>query len=355
MRFWCAFLLAIALFAQDPEDAQGWIMRGVEAFRAGNYSDAAAAFERAVRMDPASVQAHIYLGTAYLQQYIPGSRNPENQAYADAAAREFERVIPLDPQNTLAIRSIATLRMRQKNWDEAQQWFEKAIGLDSTIAEDHYCLGFIAWSRWYPAYSEARAKFGMQPETPGPFPDGPVKQDLKSRFAPVIEAGMISLGRAIELNADYTDAMAYMNLLVREWADTKATKAEYDADIALANQWVVQASPTKRRLALDAQQPPAAEPDIQISEASAQESLVRQARPAYPPLARQARIQGTVRLYVIFDSSGTVVYARALSGHPLLIPSALEIVKQWQYDPVRFGTGFKYAATQASITYSLGQ
>jgi len=353
MRFWCAFLLAASLFAQDPEDAQGWLQRGVQAFQAGNYSDAVAAFERAVKSAPSNVQARVYLGTAYMQQYIPGNEERETLRLADSAAGEFQRVLDIEPQNLVALRSLANLCLHQKKWDEAQQWFEKAIATDPSDADSYYSLGYIAWSRWYPAYSRARAGFGMRPETPGPFPDGPVKQDLKARFDPVIEAGIIALGRALDLNAAYADAMAYMNLLVREWADTRDTKAEYESDIRIADLWVEHALATKKHVAPEPQPPPPAEPDIQISEAAAQESLVRQARPAYPPLARQARIQGTVRLYVLIDASGMVVYAKALSGHPLLIPSALEIVKQWQYEPARVGYGFKYAATQASIVYTL--
>lgn len=61
--------------------------------------------------------------------------------------------------------------------------------------------------------------------------------------------------------------------------------------------------------------------------------LIRQPIPIYPPLARQARISGTVRLEGIISKEGTIVQLRVISGHPLLSPAALDAVRQWVYRP----------------------
>ena len=66
-----------------------------------------------------------------------------------------------------------------------------------------------------------------------------------------------------------------------------------------------------------------------------QQMLVQQTRPPYPPLAKQARIQGVVRLNAIIGRDGTVVNLSVATGHPLLVPAALEAVKQWVYKPYR--------------------
>lgn len=55
--------------------------------------------------------------------------------------------------------------------------------------------------------------------------------------------------------------------------------------------------------------------------------------PEYPPLARQTRVWGTVVVDAVIDEQGNVVQARAISGHPLLIPAALKAVLQWKYAP----------------------
>ena len=65
----------------------------------------------------------------------------------------------------------------------------------------------------------------------------------------------------------------------------------------------------------------------------AESKLIRNIPPEYPPLARQTRIEGTVRLEALIGKDGKVKELKVLSGHPLLIPSALKAVRQWQYEP----------------------
>jgi protein TonB len=61
--------------------------------------------------------------------------------------------------------------------------------------------------------------------------------------------------------------------------------------------------------------------------------LVNRPTPVYPPLARQARIQGTVRFNAIIGRDGRIDNLTLVSGHPLLVPAATAAVKQWQYQP----------------------
>ncbi len=56
-------------------------------------------------------------------------------------------------------------------------------------------------------------------------------------------------------------------------------------------------------------------------------------QPEYPPLAMQARVSGVVVVDALIDEHGNVVGARAVSGHPLLVPAALKAVLQWKYEP----------------------
>jgi TonB family protein len=61
--------------------------------------------------------------------------------------------------------------------------------------------------------------------------------------------------------------------------------------------------------------------------------LVQTAAPVYPPLARQARIEGKVKLHIIVGTDGAVKEEQVISGHPLLVQSALDAVKKWKYRP----------------------
>ncbi|HTZ75628.1 MAG TPA: energy transducer TonB [Candidatus Aquilonibacter sp.] len=53
----------------------------------------------------------------------------------------------------------------------------------------------------------------------------------------------------------------------------------------------------------------------------------------YPPIARAARISGTVVILAIIDEHGDVVEARAVSGPPLLVQAALNSVAHRKYQP----------------------
>jgi len=72
---------------------------------------------------------------------------------------------------------------------------------------------------------------------------------------------------------------------------------------------------------------------IRVSQGVTQGMLVRKVQPAYPPLARQARIQGPVVLQAEIGKDGSIQNLRLISGHPMLAPAAIEAIKQWKYKP----------------------
>src|SRR5438105_3840953 len=144
-----------------------------------------------------------------MQQYIPGLGSPENNKMSQEAFDQFQKVLDQDPKNTVAIASIASLNLNQKKWDEAEQWYEKLIAVEPNNADAYYSMGFIAWSKWYPVYGTARANLGMKQEDPGPLKDKKVKEELRQKWAPVIDAGMAALDKALQINPEYDDAMAY--------------------------------------------------------------------------------------------------------------------------------------------------
>lgn len=61
--------------------------------------------------------------------------------------------------------------------------------------------------------------------------------------------------------------------------------------------------------------------------------ILHRVEPAYPPLARVAGVQGTVVLRVVIGVHGQVADVEVRSGHPLLVPAAVEAVRQWRFTP----------------------
>lgn len=82
--------------------------------------------------------------------------------------------------------------------------------------------------------------------------------------------------------------------------------------------------------------------------------LVAQPQPVYPPLARQARIQGNVVLHAIIDKDGRVGELQVISGHPLLVQSALEAVKNWRYQPTQLNGDPVEVDTTITVSFVLG-
>jgi TonB family protein len=84
-----------------------------------------------------------------------------------------------------------------------------------------------------------------------------------------------------------------------------------------------------------------------------QAKLVAQPKPVYPPLAKQARISGVVHLSALIGKDGNVVNLAVISGHPLLIPSALEAVQQWVYQKTLLNGEPVEVMTQIDVNYTL--
>jgi protein TonB len=83
--------------------------------------------------------------------------------------------------------------------------------------------------------------------------------------------------------------------------------------------------------------------------------LLNKVQPVYPPLARQTRISGTVRLHAIISKSGQVESLDVVSGHPLLIQSALDAVRQWRYQPTTLNGEAVEVDTTIDVIFSLNQ
>jgi protein TonB len=78
--------------------------------------------------------------------------------------------------------------------------------------------------------------------------------------------------------------------------------------------------------------PPALTHPLRISH-WAEGNLIYRVQPVYPPLARQARIQGAVQLRAIISRTGTIEHLTVESGHPMLSGAAIDAVRQWRYRP----------------------
>jgi len=278
MRLTASFLMAtLSLLAQAERDVPG---RAVRAFKEGRYGDATDEFQRAVRLDPS---------------------------------------LPYD----------------------ARTFYETALAAEPNDARAYYSLGLIAWLQWYPEYSNALAHAGLSPEKPGRISDATMRSALRAKWWPALDDAMQKLKRAVSIDPQYSEAMACMNLLIRERADVRDPheQEQYRRDIAEANTWAEKALEAKRAQGEsvgDLGPKPPAPPSVsgeptRIKVWGNLSKVLSEPPPVYPESARQARIQGRVRLAVIIDRQGHVSWAQLISGHALLVEAAVVAVKQRIY------------------------
>jgi periplasmic protein TonB len=83
--------------------------------------------------------------------------------------------------------------------------------------------------------------------------------------------------------------------------------------------------------------------------------LVKQPRPVYPALAKSARIQGVVKLHALISKEGVIENLTVISGHPLLVPAALDAVKQWVYQPTLLNGEPVGVETEIDVNFTLSQ
>ena len=93
---------------------------------------------------------------------------------------------------------------------------------------------------------------------------------------------------------------------------------------------------------------------VRVSQGVTQGLLIRKVTPTYPPLARQARIQGSVLLQAVISKDGSIEGLKVVSGPPMLIQSALDAVKQWKYKPYILNGEPVEVDTQVTVTFTLG-
>ena len=100
--------------------------------------------------------------------------------------------------------------------------------------------------------------------------------------------------------------------------------------------------------------PPPPQKPIRVSSGVQGAKVIRKINPTYPPIARQARIQGVVRLEAIIAKDGSIQNLGVIQGHPLLVQSALQAVKRWRYAPTLLNDQPVEVITYIDVIFKLG-
>jgi len=223
-------VLATVVSGCSKLQARDALNKGVGAYKNAQYDTAIEFFKKARDLDPNLMNARLYLATAYASQYIPGAPSDQNMALGNQAVAEFKDVLSIDPNNLSATDGIGSILFQMagtpydpKKFEESKSYHQKHIELKPTDPEPYYWIGVIDWTLAFRANGELRAAYNKehinkQVRDDDPLPPA-VRTDYAAKYGPMVDEGIASLKKAIELRPDYDDAMAYLNLLYRRKAD----------------------------------------------------------------------------------------------------------------------------------------
>ncbi len=224
--------------------ARDQLNKGVGAFRNAQFQIAINYFQKAVSLDPDLLNARLYLATAYAQQYIPGGDSLENIKFGEHAISAFEEALKKDANNITAIASIAQIYYNMKKFDKAKEYQRRRLDVEPNNPEPYYWIGVINWAVCFRRNGEIRKEVDLNvPNAKGELPPLPDKAraELEKDNAPLVDEGLKALQKAIEFKPNDSDAMAYLNLLLRQKADIESDSDARKEDLRQAEDWVEKA------------------------------------------------------------------------------------------------------------------
>ncbi len=102
-------------------------------------------------------------------------------------------------------------------------------------------------------------------------------------------------------------------------------------------------------------EPPMPPQPVRVGGNVQQANLIVKVTPMYPPDAKQAHIQGTVKMTATINKDGTIQTLDLVSGHPLLADAAMDAVRQWIYKPTLLNGSPVEVITQIDVNFTLSQ
>jgi tetratricopeptide (TPR) repeat protein len=233
-------IVALGLGGCDKLKARDFLVKGVQAYKAGQTDAAIEDFKQARELDPNLLMAQVYLAVAYQGQFIPGAPSEENQRNGQQAIAEFQKVLQVDPNNLTAIDGMGSLLFSMAKtpyspdkFMESKQYWQRHINVKPDDAEPYYWVGLIDWTLAYLDNNELRSQYNRanpkkQVHDEQALPAN-LRDEFSSKMMQTVTEGMEYLKKATERKPDYDDAMAYLALLDLQRADMASSQEERDS------------------------------------------------------------------------------------------------------------------------------
>jgi tetratricopeptide (TPR) repeat protein len=240
--------MVLAMSGCNQLEARDQLNKGVEAYKSAHYEEAIEHFQKATELDPKLPMAKTYLATALAQNVIPGETTPDNLKNANQAIQIFQDVLNTQPNDINSMKQIAGIEFSVKNLDAAEEWQKKVLAADPKDADAAYTIGVIDWTKAHENTLKALQDAGMNDDGKGNVKaPKKVMEPLAQENGPLVDEGLKYLNQALDDRPNYSEAMAYLNLLYRRKADVDyGNNAAVTEDVAQADKWRDDAMGTRK-------------------------------------------------------------------------------------------------------------
>ncbi len=214
--------------------------KGVEAYKNAQFETAIEYFKDATTNDPKLMNAKLYLAQAYAQQYIPGAPSDENKRNGEQAIAVWKEVLQSDPHNLTAIGGIGSMLFNmaatpfnRDMMEQAKSYQQQALSVNPNDSTIYYWVGVIDFTIAYRANMQLRQDYNQKAKKQI-HPLDPLPPALRDQYiqqeGQTVDEGISDLQKAIQIKPDYANAMAYLNLLLRQKADMETSSDARQAD-----------------------------------------------------------------------------------------------------------------------------
>jgi tetratricopeptide (TPR) repeat protein len=271
--------LALTARPQSAFDTQ--MKLAGDAYNGEDFKLAVEHFSTAVSLQPSNIGAKLFLANA-LMRYFYTQRQPDSRLLS-GAVQLYQEVLARDRENRQATAGMTAIAVDNQQFQEAREWAQKLAAIDPNDKTAWYTLGLLNWAIVFPEFQRAKEAAGGKQEEYF-IRDSSLRVKLRTLYLPQVEEGARMLEKALLLDPDYEQAMAYMNLLDRLKAGMVDDPAESADLIRKADVWVRRALETKKRNAMRAGP---AEEQLNVDGPppgpAGRQTMVRAAPPPPPP------------------------------------------------------------------------
>lgn len=246
----CGLAILLSTAACNKFQSRSEIRAGNELFRVAKYDTALAKYNHALQLDPGETKIYKNIGLAYMGMYQPGSKHPKDLEYAQKAIDYLKKYVQAYPDDKKAPEYLVTMYLNSGRVDDALAFFEaysQQHPQDAKAKETMANLYFqkADFGNGVRMMEEAMKITGPKKETyetigaqawdkAHNYPDLTDEQRQQ-----VITQGIDAENKALAIDAEYPEALAFINLLYREQAklEQKTDPQKAADDIAKADEY----------------------------------------------------------------------------------------------------------------------